>query len=457
MFLTEALAKYSLELDIHRMDKEVVRQAKMFFADGIACMVAGAHEKPVLIAAEYAQKYGGKAEASVICSSIKTDACSAAQANGIAAHILDFDDVSDSANAHVSVVMLPTVLALGEELGATGEQVLEAYIAGVEACALIGRGMGKENFRRGWHSTSSLGIFGAVAAAGKMMGLGLGQLTFAIGMAASESSGIKANFGTMTKSFHAGSAAAKAIRIARLASLGFDSNPACMEINCGFADLTINGADLAPVYEAIDVGLSEFIDPGMVMKPYPSCKASHNGIDAILALVAEHDLQPTDIKRVDVQVQPYVMDLLRFPMPRNKLEGKFSLSYPMANIIVNREISLRDFDGDRIDDPVIIELMGKINVEGSESLNEGDNMLVRGDTVVRVLTNDGRELSKRVDYATGDPHCPLTEEQRLRKLRSCFTRSISEEGSDAVIEMLGNIDNLPRISLLVETINAALA
>ena len=170
MFLTEALAKYSLELDIHRMDKEVVRQAKMFFADGIACMVAGAHEKPVLIAAEYAQKYGGKAEVSVICSSIKTDACSAAQTNGIAAHILDFDDVSDSTNSHVSVVMFPTVLALGEELGATGEQVLEAYIAGVEACTLVGRGMGKKNIRRGWHSTSSLEIFGAAAAAGKIIG-----------------------------------------------------------------------------------------------------------------------------------------------------------------------------------------------------------------------------------------------------------------------------------------------
>ena len=455
MYLTQALAKYALELDFHRLEKEAVRQAKLFFADGLACMVAGARERPVQVAVEYAKKHGGAEKASIICSKVRTDACSAAMANGIAAHIHDYDDVSDSSNAHVSVVMLPVVLALGEELGATGEESLAAYITGVEVCALAGRAMGKENFRRGWHSTSSLGIFGAVAAAGRMMGLTEEQLVFAMGLAASESSGIKANFGTMAKSFHAGSAASKAIRAARLAALGYDSNPACIEEKCGYADLTIGGADMSPAFMAIESGISEFLDPGMIMKPYPSCKASHNGIDAMYALVTENDLKPGDIKRVDVQVQPYAMDLLRFPVAKTKLEGKFSLNFCMAHIIAKRELSLNDFDGDLVEDPIIIELMKKMNVEGSETLNEGDNMLVRGDTEVRVLTNDGRELVKRVNYATGDPHCPFTEEQRIKKLRDCFGRNLSPAGTQAVIETLGRIEQLADVSELVEAINSA--
>jgi len=258
----------------------------------------------------------------------------------------------------------------------------------------------------------------------------------------------------MTKSFHAGSAASKAIRIARLAELGYDSNPACMEVKCGFADLTIGGADLSPIYEAIDGGISEFTDRMMVMKPYPSCKASHNGIDAMFALAEEHDLHPADIAHIDVKVQLHVMDLLCCPIAKTKLEGKFSLNYCMAHVIAYRELSLRDFDGDAVDDPVIIELMDKVSVAGSDTLNEGDNMLVRGDTEVRVQTVDGRELFKRVNYATGDPLNPLTEEQRMKKLRDCFERNLTSEGALSVIELLESPETLSDISELIEAINS---
>jgi len=450
MYFTEALAKYTLELDMQRLDPEIIRQAKLFFADGIACMAAGAREEPVLIAAGFAQKFGGAPSASILYSDVKTDVCSAALANGIAAHFHDFDDVSDSANAHISVVVLPVVLALGEELNASGEEALAAYIAGIEVCALTGRAMGKESFRRGWHTTSSLGIFGAVAAAGLLMKLTQQQLTYAMGLAASEASGVKANFGTMAKGFHAGSAASKAIRIAQLASLGYDSHPAVLEAKCGLADLTAGGADLASAYAAIENGVSEFLDPGMVMKPYPSAKCSHNGIDAMYALVTENNLGPEDIKQVYAQVQPYAMDGLRFAVARTKLEGKFSLTYCMAQIITKRELIMSDFDGETVEDPVLIDLMKKMNVAASETLNDGDTMLMRGDTVVRVLTNDGRDLEKRVNYATGDPHCPLTEEQRMRKLRDCFQRhDLSPEKTEEAIQALEHLEKLPYISEFV--------
>jgi len=450
MYFTEVLAKYALDLDIKKLDPEIIRQAKLFFADTVACMAAGSREEPVLIAEEYALKYGGAPVASILYSKVKTDVCSAALANGIAAHFHDFDDVSDSANAHISVVVIPVILALGEELGATGEEALAAYITGIEVCALMGRAMGREAFRRGWHTTSNLGIFGGVASAGLLMKLTRQQMTFALGLAASEASGVKANFGTMAKGFHAGSAASKAIRIAQLASLGFDSHPAVLEAKCGLADLTAGGADLDTACAAIENGISEFIDPGMVMKPYPSAKCSHNGIDAMYALVVGNDLGPDDIKQVYAQVQPYAMDGLRFAVARTKLEGKFSLTYCMAQIIKKRELLMSDFDGETVEDEALIGLMKKMNVSASETLNDGETMLMRGDTVVRVLTNDGRDLTKRVNYATGDPHCPMTEVQRMRKLRDCFRRhDLSHEKTEEAIEALERLEKLPHISDLV--------
>jgi 2-methylcitrate dehydratase PrpD len=453
VYFTEALAQYVLNLSIDNLDSKIITQAKHFFSDGMACMVAGAKEKPVRIALDYAKKYGGTPEAYIICSDIKTDAVTAAMADGIAAHIHDYDDVSDSSNAHVGVVILPTVLTLGQLLHVSGKKSLEAFIAGIEVTALAGRAMGKENFRRGWHSTSSLGIFGAAAAAGKLMKLTEQQLVFAFGIAASESSGIKANFGTMTKPFHAGSAAGKGIRAARLASLGYESNPSCIEDKCGFADLTIGETDMTPAIFAMEQGISEFIDPGLIMKPYPACKGTHNGIDAMRQLRREYRLRAEDIAHITAEVQPYVLDLLRFPVAKTKYQGKFSLNYCMAQIIMKGDLKLEDFDGDLVEDPEIIALMKRMDVISNDHMNAGDNMLVRGDTIVTVETKDGKVFSCRVNYATGDPHCPLTEEMRMEKLQDCLSRTLVPARIEEVLNMLECVEELPDLSVLAEILS----
>lgn len=455
MYLTEALAKYAVDYNLSRTAPEIVDKARIFFADGAAVMIAAANEPPVRIAKEYARLYGGASEASIIVSGEKTDALTAAMVNGISAHYLDYDDVADTSNAHVSALMVPTVLAAGESVNADGKSVLEAYIVGIEVCNLLSRCMGKENFRKGWHSTASLGIFGACAAAGKLFGLNEQQMTYLMGLAASESSGIKANFGTMAKSFHVGSAASKAIRIARLAALGYDSMPSCIEAKCGFADLTIGETDFSVSLKAIEDNLSEFIEPGMIMKPYPSCKASHNGIDAAIGLAKEYDLKPEDVDYIEAEVQPYVMDLLRYPHPETKLQGKFSLNYTIAVGIINRAVQIKDFEGEYVTDPQVIDLMDRVKVIPSETMNNGETMLVRGDTIVHIFTKDGRELVKRVNYATGDPHAPMPEAQRRGKLTECLSRTLCEDAVGALIEKLEHIDELAHIADLTDAVAKA--
>ena len=449
MAVLDALAAYVAKLSIDTMDPRIVASAKNFFADGLGCMVASAHEKPIQIAKEYAALYGGKPEATIIASGEKTDVMTAALVNGISAHYLDFDDVGDTTNGHVSVVMLPTILAVGETLNASGKQLLEAYITGIEACSMVGRSVGQENFRRGWHSTASLGIFGATAAAGKLMGLSEQQLVYAFGIAASEASGLKANFGTMTKSFHAGSAASKGIRAARLASLGYDSKPEALECRCGFGDLTIGVQDFTPTYEAIESNASEFLDPGLVMKPYPSCKASHNGIDAALYLTKEYSLTPADIEHIIVEIQPHMVDLLQCPFPKNKLQGKFSSNYTIALAIANHAVTLDDFMGDDAFQPEVAELIPKIETVVNDNMNGEIKMMVRGDTIVRIFTKDGRELVKRVNYALGDPHVPLDEEMRVKKLESCFKRNLSPNRAQTLIDSLRRVDEIDTTQTLI--------
>jgi 2-methylcitrate dehydratase PrpD len=201
--------------------------------------------------------------------------------------------------------------------------------------------------------------------------------------------------------------------------------------------------------------VSEFLDPGLIMKPYPSCKASHNGIDAVRLLREEYGLRPEDVMHVRAEVQPYVMDLLRYTVARTKLQGKFSLHYCMTRILQKGSLTLEDFDGDTIDDPETIALMERMEVVPNDQMNNGETMLVRGDTIVTIRTTDGRELQKRVNYATGDPHCPLSEEQRMRKLRDCLARNLKENCVEEALQTLETIETLPALSDLAELLRGA--
>lgn len=450
MTLTERMADYTLNSTVDKVDGRTWNLAKRFFIDCFGCMIAGAGEGTSKIVTEYCRELQGVATSNVIGSNgLKTDAANAAMINGISAHIHDFDDVSVTITGHPSVVMMPVALALGQEIGANGRDVLLAYVTGVEVAALIGRGLNPNHYSRGWHNTSTLGVFGATAAAGKLLQLNRKQLVYAFGIAASESSGLKGNFGTMTKSLHAGRAAAKGIFAAKLAKKGYDSNARIMEIDGGFVEVTTGACDLESIDKFLNEKGSEFLTPGLALKPYPSCKGTHNGIDAALYLANNHKINAKDIKNIQVLVQPIAKDILKYPIADTPLEGKFSMGYCIACALLHGNVTLEDFTGNQINNQRIIDLMKIVDMKVDDSIAGGEYFNGTWETTVKIIMKSGHEFTKNVPYAKGDPENPLTEEELFNKFDGCISDKMDESGAMKVKALLKDLESIDDINMLM--------
>lgn len=455
MSFFQQLAQYALRLKNETPRPQVMAKARDFFSDTFACAAAGIHERAVRTAISYVESTAPANEAMLLFAPMYTSMENAAMINGIACHVSDYDDVLDSMNGHASAVILPAAIAAGEYMHSTGKDVLRAYIIGIEICGCIGRGLAAGNFQHGWHSTSTLGIFGAVATAAVLFGLSEEQLTYAFAIAASESSGIKGNFGTMTKSLHAGRAAAKGIFSARLAQCGYDANPEVMETSGGFAEVTTGSLDMDTMLMHMASHDSEFLNPGMVMKNYPSCKGTHNSIDAVRYIVERYDLHPEEISKIEMHVQPYIRDVLRYPDAQTPLQGKFSLNYCVALAAIRRNVTLADFEGDSIHDPMIQDMMARVEMVIDHSLANGSYMLARGDAEAFIHTTDGRTFRHRVNHSLGDPHNPMTREQMRSKNELCLKKAVQQDRVVETLDMLHRVDQLSDIAILTRFVGAA--
>ncbi len=456
MLLTEKLAEYVLSVSKKNIKPEVWEKAKITFKDCYACMLAGANEKARLIASDYGYMIKSNPLSSIIgIKNFKTDPCTAAMVNGIAAHIHDYDDVSTTIVGHPSVVVLPTVLAVGENMGINGETALIAYITGVEVMALIARGVNPLHYSKGWHSTGTLGIFGAVAAAGKILKINKEQLVFAFGIAASLSSGLKGNFGTMTKSLHAGRAAADGIFAVLMSKLGYDANPNIMEMDGGFAQVTSGNLDREKIDKFIDARDSEFLTPGLSIKAFPSCKATHNGISAAMILKKKHRFNIDNIEQIHIGCQPVAKDLLKYPIAKTPLEGKFSMNYCIACALIFDEVTLEHFEGTVIDNQKILEIMRKVSMEVDEEISKGSYFNGTWETSVTITLKNGDCFSEKVRYAPGDPENPLSTNEHEKKFLDCSSRSIEINKVKFLSEILDHIEDINDINtLFLETANS---
>lgn len=448
--LSELLADFILGYRIDGKTAAEVSAAKRFFGDCYGCMAAGAREPSAKIALDYArQERSGGSCTVAIAPGLHTDAGTAAFVCATASHAHDYDDVCISMTGHPSVVVMPAALSVGEEIGAGGDRVLEAYMLGVDVTAALGRAFNPEHYARGWHNTATLGVFGAAAAAGKLLGLGKLQLVNMLGIAASMSSGLKANFGTLTKPAHAGFAAAKGIWSAKLAQLGLDANPDIFEAEGGFEKVTTGSFHSGEAESFLLSGLSEFLSPGLAMKPYPSCKATHNGIYAVLALREEYKLSPDEILEIQVYCQPIAMDLLRYPQAEDTLQGKFSMNYCLAAALICGELTLQQFEKGKILDPRIKKAMQMIHMSVDESIGGGKYHNGTWETSVVIVLKDGRRLAKAVKYAPGDAENPLSDSAARDKLLQCLRVNMDGGPAEEVARSIEKLESMKDIRELI--------
>lgn len=452
MKVSQELAKFVLQTGYQDVPTNALKKAKSSLIDCVGTMLAGSQEEAASIVVRYLEKIGGTPEASIIGHKIKSSTYNAAMANGTMGHIHDYDDMSSTLIGHPSIPVLPAVLALGEENKISGKEALLAFTLGVEIECKIGKGTIPRHYENGWHPTSSIGIFGAATAAAKILGLSEQELIYAFGIAGSESSGLRENFGTMTKPFHAGRAAAKGIMAALLAKEGLTSTKDIFEGEAGFCKVMAGDYDEKKIIDRLGNPF-DAEDPGFTIKPYPTCGATHPAIDAVISLSQEYDLKLDQIEKIECGTVPIAKDILIYPRPKSPLEGKFSMHYCLAIALAERKVGLSHFTDDRIDDPEIRQFLERVDMYIAPEMAD---LGYRGtfNAKIKIVLKDGKEYITRVDHGRGDPANPLSEEELMEKYTDCAALTLDSERIKRSKEMLLDLEQLPDIGMLMEIISA---
>jgi len=359
--LTSDIAKFVTTLQASSVPPRCNFGARIGMLDCVGTMIAGADEPAVKLVAQMVPASTSNDGAPEIPGGRNLSAGDAALVNGVAAHVLDYDDVG--MDGHPSAALTPAILAEGWTLGSSGEDALAAYVAGYEVWALLQELEPGALHERGFHPTAIWGTLSAAAACARLNRLDADGTTNAIAIAASLAAGTVANFGTMTKSLHAGRTAQSGVLAARLAKSGFTASPDVLEHKAGF--MAAHSAAGNPAVTRGDWGLGSnwrLEQLGINIKRYPMCYATHRAIDAMLDLAAEHDLDPKSIDEIHVRIGNAQDLMLRNRAPKTALEAKFSIEFAMASALIARRVGLKELDDEFVRRDDIVDIGGLAHI-----------------------------------------------------------------------------------------------
>jgi 2-methylcitrate dehydratase PrpD len=438
MPLTRDIGGFVAGLSFAQLPAEAIDVARTGFIDTIATMIAGSRDDaPQLLKTTLAPAPG---RATLYFTGETAPAPEAAWINGTAAHALDYDDVA--VRGHPSTVLVPAILAEAEELGASGSDMIVAYVAGYEAWAELSRRDPDDQRPKGWHPTGIFGVIGAAAACARLRRLDAERTTMAIALAGSQAAGLMANFGTMTKPFHAGKAAHDGLLSARLAEAGFTASADVFEHPQGFLfAVSPEGRvdrDLAPT-----LGQPWHIVTNRIgIKKYPACYAVHRSLDGMLDLLKKRPVQADEINRITATLSKARGVMLRNHQPQTGLEGKFSMEFAMAAAVVAGRATLVEYTDGFVRRPDVQALMQKVEIELNENYDPKWSGAALWDQVLVELKNGETLEGAKVHRARGAAELPLSEDELFEKFGSCLEAGQAGIAPDTLFSRLKNLENL---------------
>jgi 2-methylcitrate dehydratase PrpD len=424
---------------------EAVETARRAILDCLGVMLAGSVEPAARIVADVARAEGGSPLATVVGTPLRTGTVWAALANGTAAHALDFDDTNFAMMGHPSAPVLSAALAAGELVMADGRALVHAFLLGFEVETSMAAVMNPLHYEKGFHATGTLGTMGAAAAAARLLGLDAAQTRAALAVAASQASGLKENFGTMTKPLHAGHAARSGVLSALLARDGFTASEQAIEGPQGYFAVLSAGKRDERVLGSLGAPW-KILETGVAVKPYPSCACTHSIIDSALELQRTHKITPEQVAEVTVGVNTAVPRILIHSNPRSGLEAKFSGEFSAAAALCEGRVGIATFRDDKTDDPAIRALMKRVRLVVDPTI-PGDlerHMWTR----VTVRLHDGREVTIAPRPVPGHPGLPLSMDQLREKFMDCARLVLPEDRADSVRQMVEHLDGCPDLRSL---------
>jgi 2-methylcitrate dehydratase PrpD len=371
--------------------------------------------------------------------------------NGTAAHALDFDNATNTMFGHVSATVIPALLAAAEAYGGSGRDVLLAHVVGFEVGARLGRAVNMHHYEKGWHPTSTLGAMAVAASCARLLNLDAEQTAMALAMSTSLASGIKANFGSMTKPLHVGHCAHDGLLAALLARKGFTANLQAFEQKQGFFNV-YDGAehvDTSRIFENWAVPL-DIVAPGACYKQYPCCASTHAPVDAALALVREHGrFAPDAIERVESWTSPRRLIHTDRPEPATALDAKFSIQYCLARALVTGSVLFEHFEGDAHREAPVRAVTSRVRARtyAPGEFESGNDVGAK----VMVTLKDGRVLSTRIERPVGRrSDNPIAHDALQAKFVSCARRVLSDAATAAVLEKIEAFETLSSVKELTD-------
>jgi 2-methylcitrate dehydratase PrpD len=445
--ITRQTANFVADLKPADLPDRCREAARTGIVDCVGVMIAGASEQPVGIVSAMLSTSTQNDGAPEIPSGRNLAASDAALVNGVAAHVLDYDDVALS--GHPSAVLVPAILAEGWSTDTSGTDAIAAYVAGYELWAQVAALEPGILHERGFHPTAVMGALATAAACARLRKLGPEKTAHAIAIAASLASGLVANFGTMTKSLHAGRAAQSGVLAARLADRGFTASLDVLEHKTGF--LRAHSPSGVPDVEngTIDVGTNwRLASLGVNVKRYPTCYATHRSIDAMLDLVDRHKLKSDDVREIRVHTGATQKLMLRNNNPKTGLEAKFSMEFAMAAALVARRVGLAELTDDFVSRPEVSSVFGKVRCTTTDEAMPDDPAFAPSDQVSVVLASGNLLEHAPVVHAKGSWQNPLTRAELKNKFLECAARAFSSPHAEELFDQLWYLEESSSVRAL---------
>jgi len=449
--LTREVTAFVLETGYEGIPSEVIELGKKSMLDGLGLALSGSVAETGVILKKYLEHQGLSGQTTVIGTGLRVQERFAAFANGVGVHADDYDDTQLAVQkdrvygllTHPTAPCLPAALAVSERHDQSGRELILAYNLGLEVETKISEAMSPRHYQHGFHSTATCGVFASTSAVAKLYDLDSDTTTRALAIAGSQAAGLRENFGTMTKPFHAGRAAEAGVIAADLAQAGWTATDKILESPRGFFQAHGGGYELDALHGKLGNPWT-FMDPGVSIKPHPSGSLTHPGMTKILELVLEHDIQPGDVEKVDVGTNHNMPNALIHHRPTDELQAKFSMEFCMAILLMKRRGALPEFTNEVVNSADVKSMISRINfgVHPEAEAAGYDKMT----TIIDIHMKDGQVISGRADFGKGSPANPMSYDEVADKFRGCAEFAKWDQGkTEQIIETVRTLEQLESV------------
>ena len=459
--VTKYVGTFVTQTQYQEIPADVIELGKKSILDGLGLALAGSRAESGSISRRYVEQAGvTTGNATIIGSAQKTSPRFAALLNGISIHADDFDDTQLAAAKdrvyglliHPTVPVLPAIFALAEQRRVTGKDWMLAYHVGAEVECKIAEAIAPRHYQDGFHTTGTCGSFGSAAACAKLLNFDLPKTLNTFGLAASQSGGLRENFGTMTKPFQAGHSAESGLVSAELVALGWTAAEQILEADRGFFHAFGGSYNPSAIMDRLGKPWT-FASPGVSLKPYPSGSLAHPAMTELARLIEANKIQAAQVEKVDIGANHNMTTTLLHHQPKTGLEAKFSMEFCLAILLLEGKAGLGQFSDKVVARPDVREMIRRINFYvDPEAESAGYDKMT---SILKIHLKDGRVITGRADFGKGSPANPMSFDETATKFRGCAEfAEWPRDKTEKIIAFTKTLESATNVSALSSLLSA---